>query len=95
MKSRLYKICCVCGTKNPIDNHSSELKNAVAFKELLVVEDRELAEWKALKRNDRDERGALAQQCFHIARVEFDKKYYHILHVEDPDPGNARRRVVV
>ena len=74
LKSRLYKICCVCGTKNPVDNQSSELKNAVAFKELLVVEDRELAAWKALKRNDRDERGALAQQCFHIASVEFDKK---------------------
>ena len=89
LKSMLYKICCVCGTKNSIPNKSSELKNAVAFKELLVVEDRELAEWKALKRNDRDERGALAQQCFHIANVEFDKKYYHILHVEDPDPDNA------
>ena len=54
----LYKICCVCGTKNSIPDKSSELKDAVAFKELLVVEDRELAAWKALKRNDRDERGA-------------------------------------
>ena len=33
------------------------------------MEDGELAEWKALKRNERDERGALAQQCFHIASV--------------------------
>ena len=89
LKSRLYKICCVCGTKNSIADESNELKNAVAFKELLVVEDRELAAWKALKKNDRDARGALAQQCFHIASVEFDKKYYHILHVEDPDPDNA------
>ena len=43
----------------------------------------------ALKNDDEDERGALAQQCFHIARVEFDKKFYHILHVDDPDPDNS------
>ena len=92
LKGLLYKICCVCGTKNSIPNKSSELKNAVAFKELLLVEDGELAEWKALKRNDKDERGALAQQCFHIASVEFDKKYYHILHVEDPDLNNAMEK---
>ena len=51
-----------------------------------------MAAWKALKRNDRDERGALAQQCYHIASVEFDKRYYHILHVEDPDPDNAMEK---
>ena len=42
----------------------------------------------ALKNDDEDERGALAQQCFHIARVEVDKKFYHILHSDDPDPDN-------
>ena len=44
LKSRRYKICCVCGTKNSVVNESSELKDAVTFKELLVVEDVELAE---------------------------------------------------
>ena len=92
LKSRLYKICCVCGTKNSIADESNELKNAVAFKELLVVEDRELAEWKALKKNDKDELGALAKQCYHIAEVGVDKKHYHILHVDYPDPDNAMEK---
>ena len=92
LKSRLYKVCCVCGTKNPVDNQSSELKNAVAFKELLVVEDEELATWKALKYDGDDELGAVAQQCYHIASVEVDKKYYHILHIDNPDPDNAMEK---
>ena len=89
LKTRPYKICCVCGTKNSVIDESTELKDAVAFKELLVVEEEELAEWMGLKTNDYDELGALAQQCFHIARVEVDKKFYHILHVDDPDPDNS------
>ena len=89
LKIRPYKVCCVCGIKNSIPNQSCELKDAIAFKELLVVEDEELAMWKSLKYDDEDERGAVAQQCFHIASVEVDKKYYHILHIEDPDPDNA------
>ena len=89
LKTRLYKICCVCGTKNSVADESTELKDAEAFKELLVVEEEELAEWMGLKSNDHDELGALAQQCFHIARVEVDKKFYHILHVDDPDPDNS------
>ena len=88
LKSRPYKICCVCGIKSSIADKSTELKNAVAFKELLVVEDRELAEWKGLKKNDEDERGALAQECFHIASVEYEQKHYHILNIDDPDPDN-------
>ena len=88
LKSRSYKICCVCGIKSSIADESDELKNAVAFKELLVVEDGELAEWKALKNDDEDELGALAQQCFHIAKVEHDKQYYHLLNVDDPDTDN-------
>ena len=75
LKSRAYKVCCVCGIKTSVADESSELKDAVAFKELVIVEDGELAEWKALKNDDKDERGTLAQQCFHIANVEVDKKY--------------------
>ena len=89
LKTRFYKICCVCGTKNSVADESTELKDAEAFKELLVVEEEELAEWMGLKSNDHDELGALAQQCFHIVRVEVDKKFYHILHVDDPDPDNS------
>ena len=44
LKTKAYKVCCVCGTKSSIPNQSCELKDAIAFKELLVVEDRELAE---------------------------------------------------
>ena len=92
LKSRMYKVCCVCGTKNPVTNQSSELKNAVAYKELLVVEDEELAAWKSLKYDDEDELGAVAQQCFHIASVEVDKKYYHILDIDNPNPDNAMEK---
>ena len=48
-----------------------------------------MAEWKALKRDNEDELGALGQRCFHIAKVEYDNKYYHILHIDDPDPKNS------
>ena len=63
LKSRIYKACCVCGIKCSVADESTELKDAVAFKELLVVGDRELDEWKALMENDEDEFGAFAQQC--------------------------------
>ena len=89
LKNRPYKICCVCGIKTSIVDKSSELKNAVAFKDLLVVEDEELAEWKALKNDGEDELGELAQQCFHISSVEHEKKYYHLLNIADPDPDNS------
>lgn len=88
LKSRTYKACCVCGIKSPVADESTELKDALAFKELLVVEDRDLAEWKALMKDDEDELGAFAQKCFHIARVKYEKKYNHILHIEDPVPDN-------
>ena len=88
LKSRPYKICCVCGIKSSIADKSAELKNAIAFKELLVVEEKELTRWKGLKENDEDERGALAQECFHIASVESENKHYHILNIDDPDPDN-------
>ena len=92
LKTKPYRICCVCGIKSLIADESSELKNALAFKDLLVVEDEELAEWKALKKDDEDELGALAQQCFHIAKVEQDKRYYHLLNVNDPDPDNPMEK---
>ena len=88
LKSRAYKACCVCGIKCSVADVSTELKNAIAFKKLLVVEDRDLAEWKALMKDDEDELGAFAKKCFHIARVRYENKYYHILHIEDPDPDN-------
>ena len=78
----------MCGIRTPISENSSELKNAMAYKEFLVVEDEELTEWKALKRNDEDELGALAQQCFHIAKVEYDDRHYHILNIENPSEDN-------
>ena len=92
LKTRSYKICCVCGTKNSVADESTELKDAVAFKELLIVEEGELAEWMALKYDDGDERGDIAQKCFHIASVEVEKKFYHILHVDDPDPDNSMEK---
>ena len=60
LKSRIYRICCVCGIRAPIAEKSDNLKDAIPFKELLVVEDGELAEWKALKTDNDDELGALA-----------------------------------
>ena len=89
LKKRPYRICCVCGIKSAITDESSELKDAVVFKELLVVEDGELKEWKAIKSDDEDELGALAQTCFHIANVEHEKRYYHLLNIDDPDPDNS------
>ena len=88
LKSRTYKACCVCGVKCSVADESTELKDALAFKELLVVEDKDLAEWKALMKDDEDELGAFAQKCFHVASVEYEKKYYHILHIEEPDSDN-------
>ena len=85
LKSRTYKACCVCGIRCSVADESTELKDAIAFKELLVVEDRDLTEWKALMKDDEDELGAFAQKCFHIASVEHEKRYYHILHIENPD----------
>ena len=37
LKGMLYKVCCVCGTKNSIPNKASELKNAVAFRNFLLL----------------------------------------------------------
>ena len=88
LKSKPYRICCVCGIKSPTADESTELKDALAFKELLFVEDRDLAEWMALKDDDEDELGAIAQMCFHIAHVEHEGRYYHILNLDDPDPVN-------
>ena len=88
LKSTTYKACCVCGIKCSVADESIELKDALAFKELLVVEDRDLTEWKALMKDDEDKLGAIAQKCFHIESVEYEKKYYHILHIEDPDSDN-------
>ena len=88
LKSRTYKACCVCGIKSSVADESTELKDAVAFKELLVVEDKDLDEWKALMKNDEDEFGAFAQKCFHVTSVEHEQKYYHILHIENPDSDN-------
>ena len=65
LNSRSYKICCVCGLKTLPPEKPDELKDAVAFKGLLIVEDEELEEWMALMRNDDDELGAQAQECFH------------------------------
>ena len=63
LKSRAYKACSVCGIKCSVADVSTELKNAIRFKKLLVVEDRDLAEWKALMKDDEDELGAFAQKC--------------------------------
>ena len=93
LKSRRSKICCVCGIKTYSTNESDELKNAISYKHFLVVEDRELTEWKALKRHDEDELGALAQQCFHIAKVEYDDRYYHILNIENPSEDNELEKM--
>merc|ERR1711891_112579 len=39
-------------------------------------------------KNDEDEFGAFAKQCFHIASVKNEKQYYHKLHIENPDSDN-------
>ena len=60
LKSRSYGICCVCGLKTFIPERLNELRDAVAYKELLVVEESELAVWKSLRNDEDDWRGALA-----------------------------------
>ena len=92
LKTRHHRICCVCGIRTLLPEKSSGLKDAVSFKELLVVEEEELAEWKALMSDDEDILGALAQKCFHIAEVENDNCYYHILHIDDPNQDNSLER---
>ena len=92
LKNREHRICCVCGLRVLLSQDSSELKDALDYKELLVVEDEELAEWMALKSDDEDDFGGLAQRCFHIAKVEYDNCYYHILHIDDPSPDNSLER---
>ena len=92
LKNREHRICCVCGLRVLLSQDSSELKDALDYKELLVVEDEELTEWMALKTDDEDDFGALAQWCFHIVKVEYDNCYYHILHIDDPSPDNYLER---
>ena len=84
LKSGSYRICCVCGIITLRCENSNGLKDAVAFKALLVVEDGELEEWKALKKDDEDELGILAQFCFHICNMEHDGRHYHILNIDNP-----------
>ena len=48
LKNREHRICCVCGLRVLLSQDSSELKDGLDYKELLVVEDEELAEWMAL-----------------------------------------------
>ena len=88
LKSTKYGICCTCGIRSPYLEGSGELKDAISFKQLHRVDDDEVAAYEALKEDDEDELGALAQEAFHIAYVKSEKRYYHLLNIEHPTKDN-------
>ena len=53
-----------------------------------MVADNEVTAYERLKKDEEDQRGALAQEAFHIEYVESERKYYHLFHVEDPREDN-------
>ena len=94
LKERSYRICCACGIRTPISEDLEELKDALSFKELHTVDDDEVVAYEALKEDEEDELGALAQEAFYIAYVESDNRYYHLLNIEHPRKGNPSRTAV-
>ena len=67
--------CCI---QTPISDDLGELKDALPYKELHTVDEDEVIAYESLKKNEEDERGACAQEAFHIAYVESEEKYYHL-----------------
>ena len=59
------------------------LKDALEFKDLIVMDDDDVERYIALKHNDEDEIGVLAQKCYHIAFAKGDNEYYHILNLDE------------
>ena len=88
LKSRTYRTCCVCGVRRMVPENSSNLKDAVEFKDLLVVEEHELENWLRLKYDNEDEIGAESQECYHIAFAKGEKLYYHILDYDETSISN-------
>ena len=66
-----------------LGKNESELQDALPFKYLLAVKKEELADFLALKEDDDDWCGALAQECYHIELVEYENTYYHILDLDE------------
>ena len=83
LKFRPLRVCCVCGIREMLRENESELQDALPFKYLLAVKKEELIDFLALKKDDDDWRGALAQESYHIELVEYDKTYYHILDLDE------------
>ena len=88
LKARSYAICCTCCIRTPFSEDLGELKDALPYKELHVVDENEVIAYEALKKDEEDERGAHAQEAFNIAYVESEKKYYHVFNIEDPREYN-------
>ena len=83
LKKRGYRICCVCGVRRMLLKNASNLKDALEFKHLLVVEKDKLENWLSLKYDDEDDLGTVSQECYHIAFAEGDQVYYHILDYDE------------
>ena len=83
LKKRRYRICCVCGIRTMLPENGEGLKDALELKDLIVVDDDDVERYLALKHDDEDEIGALAQKCFHIAFAKRDNEYYHILDLDE------------
>ena len=60
-----------------------ELSNALPYRYLLSVDEKEVRDFLALKKDDEDWWGELAQKLFHIVFVKFDNSYCHILHLDE------------
>ena len=83
LKSRPLRVCCVCGIREMLDENESELKDAFDFKNLLSVDKEEVREFLALKEDDDDWLGNLAQECLNIELVESENSYYNILDLDE------------
>ena len=66
-----------------LPENGSGLKDVSGFKDLVSVEDDELEKYLALKTDDDDEIGSLAQKCYHIAFAKGDNEHYHILDLDE------------
>ena len=88
LKARSYAICSTCCIRTPISEDSEELKDALPYKELHAVDDDEVTAYEALRKDEEDERGLRAQESFHIEFVESERKYYHLLNIENPSKDN-------
>ena len=88
MKDKQSRICTICGARKYSTEEIDKIRDAIEFKHLIRVDEDIIKIYKALKHDDDDEIGALAQRCFHIEYVKKDDSYYHFLDYDESKSSN-------